>query len=80
MKKINPIKQHLIDTDETYFEHFGFAFKNGTRLFLASLGLIIHSILPCFFMTTASRNVKALNEIFQNRKTQAEIRKANKNN
>lgn len=49
MKINNPIKQHLIDTDENYFEHFGFAFKNGSRLILVASALIIHSVLPCFF-------------------------------
>jgi hypothetical protein len=78
MKKINPIKQHLIEADEKYLEHFSFAFKNGIRLLGVSLALITHSILPCFFTTTASRNVMAINETFQNRSKQAKIRKSKK--
>ena len=76
MKKINPIKQHLVEADEKYFEHFSFAFKSGTRLLGVSLALITHSILPCFFATTASRNVRKMNEKFQNRVEQKKIRKS----
>ena len=76
MKKINPIKQHLIEADENYLEHFSFAFKNGIRLLGVSLALIIHSILPCFFTTTASRNIRLMNEKFQHRVEHAKIRKS----
>ncbi len=76
MKKVNPIKQHLIEADEKYFEHFSFAFKNGIRLLGVSLALITHSILPCFFTTTASRNVRAMNEKFQQRVEQKKTRKS----
>lgn len=76
MKKVNPIKQHLIEADEKYFEHFSFAFKNGIRLLGVSLSLITHSILPCFFTTTASRNVRAMNEKFQQRVEQKKTRKS----
>jgi hypothetical protein len=79
MKKINPIKQHLIEADEKYFEHFSFAFKNGIHLFGVSLALITHSILPCFFTTTASRNIRAMNEKFQHRVEQKKIRKSKSN-
>lgn len=76
MKKNNPIKQHLIEADEKYFEHFSFAFKSGANLVGVGIALITHSILPCFFTTTASRNVKKLNEKFQHRFEQKKIRKS----
>jgi hypothetical protein len=79
MKKINPIKKHLIDADEKYFEHFSFAFKSGSRLVGVGLALITHSILPCFFTTTASRNVKKINEKFYHRSEQAKVRKSKNN-
>jgi hypothetical protein len=79
MKKSNPIKQHLVDTDEKYFEHFSFAFKSGTRLLGVSLALITHSILPCFFTTTASRNIAKMNEKFQHRVKQKKICKSKSN-
>ena len=79
MKKTNPIKRHLIDTDEKYFEHFSFAFKSGAHLLGVSLALITHSILPCFFTTTASRNVRKINEKFQHRVEQKKIRKSKSN-
>ena len=79
MKKINPIKKHLIDADEKYFEHFSFAFKSGSRLVGVGLALITHSILPCFFTTTASRNVKKINEKFHHRCEQTKVRKSKSN-
>ena len=79
MKKNNPIKQHLVEADEKYFEHFSFAFKSGTHLLGVSLALITHSILPCFFATTASRNVRKINEKFQNRVEEKKIRKSKTN-
>jgi hypothetical protein len=79
MTKKNPIKKHLIDADEKYFEHFSFAFKSGSRLVGVGLALITHSILPCFFTTTASRNVKKINEKFYHRSEQAKVRKSKSN-
>jgi len=79
MKIIASIKNHLNDTDEKYFEHFSFAFVNAIKLFATSIALIIHSILPCFFTTTASRNVKIINEKFHNRVEQRNIRKSKTN-
>lgn len=79
MKKTNPIKQHLNDADEKYFEHFSFAFKSGSRLVGVGLALITHSILPCFFTTTASRNIKKINEKFYHRSEQTKIRKSKSN-
>jgi len=76
MKKLNPIKQHLVDADEKYFEHFSFAFKSGSKLVGIGLALITHSILPCFFTTTASRNVKSMNDKFHHRTEQKRIRKS----
>ena len=76
MKKINPIRQHLEEVDEKYFEHFSFAFTNALKLLRSGLALIIHSILPCFFITTASRSVRIMNEKFQERAQQTKIRKA----
>ncbi len=76
MKKINPIKQHLVEANEKYFEHFSFAFKSGSKLVGVGLALITHSILPCFFTTTASRNVRSMNEKFHRRAEQTKIRKS----
>ena len=75
MRKFNLAKQHLIDADEKYHEHFSFAFIKGVNLVGIGIALIIHSILPCFFTTTASSNVKKMNKIFQNRIEQAKNRK-----
>jgi hypothetical protein len=78
MKKINSIKEHLIDADESYFEHFSFAFTNGIKLLAIAFALIIHSILPCFFPVTASRNIKIMDAKFDHRVEQRNIRKSKK--
>jgi len=76
---MNPIKHHLVEANEKYFEHFSFAFKSGSKLVGVGLALITHSILPCFFTTTASRNVRSMNEKFQNRTQQKRHHKSNSN-
>lgn len=51
MKKL--FTQHPESIGETYFEHFKFAFKSGCCLTLAGLALLLHSIFPFIFVTTA---------------------------
>lgn len=68
MKKINFFNHHLrVEAKEGYLEHFMFAFKNAITLILLGLALVVHSIMPFFFTSTASRNVKRLDQIFQER-------------
>lgn len=70
MKKNNFLLRHLREeANEKYSEHFLFAFKNAIILIIIGLALLIHSIMPWFFTTVASRNVRKLNQIFQDRAT-----------
>lgn len=45
----------------SYFGHMKFALKFALTLQLAVFAAIIHSVLPCFFRTTASSIVRRLN-------------------
>jgi hypothetical protein len=57
--------QHLKENDMTYLQHLVFAFFYGSCCLLAGLYLIIHSLLPCFFVTAGSDLVTRLNVIFK---------------
>jgi hypothetical protein len=67
MKFINDSKKHLEYAEEKYFEHFRFAFTNGLILVLTGFALILHSIIPSIFTSTASLMVKKLSAKFASR-------------
>lgn len=49
--------EHPYSVKETYFEHFCFAFKFASDLFLAAFACFIHAIFPFLFKDTASDKV-----------------------
>jgi hypothetical protein len=51
-------KQHLADVNETGLEHMIVALKVAVKLQLLVPALIIHSVAPRFFTTTASDTMK----------------------
>lgn len=53
---------HPQRVDESYGEHFLFAFGFGTRLFGAALAALVHALIPCLFETTASRMIRQMHE------------------
>ena len=55
-------KEHLKDVGETGLEHMIVALKVAVKLQLLVPALIIHSIAPRFFTTTASDALKAILE------------------
>lgn len=67
MKKANFFNQHLIETNENYFEHFLFAFTTGMWIFITGLILITHAIFPFIFLSTTSKNIKKINLVMQKR-------------
>ncbi|MBU6339502.1 MAG: hypothetical protein KGQ36_06010 [Rickettsiales bacterium] len=67
MKRTNFLNRHLVETGENYFEHLLFAFLISMWLFVTSIILFCHSILPCSFTFTASNNIKKINEVLQKR-------------
>ena len=67
MKKTNFFNRHLIETGENYFEHLLFAFIVSMWLFLTSIALLCHAILPFIFTVTTSGNIRKINEVMQKR-------------
>jgi hypothetical protein len=68
---------HLKRNNMTYYEHFVFAFYHGLQCFKASVFLIIHSILPCFFEKAGSKLVHKLEQVFTERESKTNEPKSN---
>jgi hypothetical protein len=51
------MKQHLIDSQTTYFNHAIWAFKSGIYMIYAGITSLIHAIYPGFFPGTAAKTV-----------------------
>lgn len=58
-------KDHLVENNMTYREHFVFALGHGFQCIRAGLYLIIHGIFPCFYQSAGSNLVHKLNKVFQ---------------
>jgi hypothetical protein len=46
--------------NESYLKHAGAAFGISLRLFGAAFAALVHAVIPCLFVTTASATVKSL--------------------
>ena len=57
----NPFTVHPASVGETYGQHLRFALQVGARMTLGGLAATIHGLFPFLFVTTASRNLAALN-------------------
>ena len=57
-------KQHWIENDMTYWEHFRFASGYGFKCIIAGCLLIIHSIIPAYFSFIGSKITNQLNKVF----------------
>jgi len=57
----NPFTAHPASVGETYAQHFRFALGFGVRMTLGGLAAVVHAILPCLFVTTASGALEKLN-------------------
>ncbi len=51
---------HPRSVNESYVEHAGVAFGVSIRLFGAALAALVHAVIPCLFVTTASATVNSL--------------------
>ena len=52
---------HPRSVNESYLEHAGAAFGISLRLFGAAFAALVHAVIPCAFVTTASSTIKTLN-------------------
>jgi hypothetical protein len=67
MKKIHFFNRHLIEAKESYFEHLIFAGSTALWIMATGVILLLHSIFPPILTTTASKNIKKINEKMQKR-------------
>jgi hypothetical protein len=54
---------HPRSVDESYWQHFGVAFRFGCAMGKGALGAFVHAIIPGCCTTTGSDTVKRLNAI-----------------
>lgn len=59
--------QHPASVEETYWQHATFAFSFSTKLLVAALAALIHSIVPALFEKTASKIIAELYHRTHNR-------------
>jgi Family of unknown function (DUF6356) len=52
---------HPSSVNESYVQHAGVALGFSFRLFGAALAALVHAVIPCLFVTTASSTIKELN-------------------
>jgi len=57
---VNPFTKHSNSVGETYLQHFLIACIYSSKLALASLCCLIHSIFPFLFQSTASQIAKSV--------------------
>ena len=60
---INDSKNHLIEINETYFQHMAVAFKIGITMLFTGIICLIHGLIPGLFKKTASNQITKMNEI-----------------
>jgi hypothetical protein len=64
---ITRCRAHLRDTGESYWQHFRFATTFGLLTIAAGLAAIIHAFVPAMCTHTASRIVRHLGQLLEDR-------------
>ncbi len=57
--------RHLRDVDESWWQHFWFAFPMACRMLLGALGILVHAFLPFLFVTTGSDCIRRCHGIVE---------------
>ena len=60
-------KEHLVENNMTYCEHWRFAVGYGYQCVKAGVYLCIHGFLPCFYRHVGSKLVHKLEKVFKER-------------
>jgi len=63
---------HPRTVGESYLQHSAFALRIGSRLLLAGMAALVHSIVPCLCESTASRIILAMNAEIVARRAKAD--------
>jgi hypothetical protein len=69
-------RAHLATVGETYWQHSRYAASVGALMVAAGLACLIHAISPAFFETTASRAVRRLSILIDDRSQAAHLLRA----
>ena len=64
---ISQTKAHLQAAGETYWQHFRFATTFGLLAMAAGIAAILHAFIPALCTTTASRIVRHLGQLLEDR-------------
>ena len=64
---IKKTKEHLESVNESYFEHFTFAFQIFLLCLKAGFGILFHALCPAVFQTTGSRTIIQMHNIMMAR-------------
>ena len=60
-------KEHLNESNMTYWQHFRFAIGHGLICIRAGVYLCIHGMLPCFRRRAGTKLVQRLEKVFTER-------------
>ena len=64
---ISQTRAHLQAAGETYWQHFRFATTFGLLAMAAGIAALIHAFIPAFCQTTASRIIRHLGQLLEDR-------------
>ena len=64
---IKKSKEHLNKTNESYFEHMGFALKISLQLLSGAIMAFLHALFPSIFTTNTSNKIKQLHFFVESR-------------
>jgi hypothetical protein len=56
----NDIKKHLTENDMSYAEHAEFSGRLSIQFLKMSIAAAIHAVMPCFYLTHSSDNIRDL--------------------
>ena len=60
-------RRHLTEAGETYWEHFHFATTIGLLALAAGVAALLHALIPGICTTAASRTIRHLGQLIDNR-------------
>lgn len=59
---MNPFTKHPNSINETYLQHFRFAFSTGCKLIVCGICGVIHAVFPFMFTDAISKRARWLHE------------------
>lgn len=59
---LRAFSEHPRSVGESYLGHLATASRFGAAMLLGGLACLVHGLLPCFFQTTGSRQIRRLHQ------------------